>query len=55
MTLILKLTAGLLALVLAGCATPKNYDKFRAANPKSILVLPPKNQSTDIRGTYSFL
>ncbi len=41
--------------LLLGCATPKNYDKFRAANPKSILVLPPKNQSTDVRGTYSFL
>ncbi len=43
------------ALSLVGCATPKNYDKFRAANVKSILVLPPKNESTDVRGTYSFL
>lgn len=45
----------LFILTIVGCATPKNYDKFRAANPKSILILPPKNQSTDIRGTYSFL
>ena len=44
-----------LVFLLTGCATPKNYDRFRAANPRSILVLPPKNQSTDIRGTYSFL
>lgn len=44
-----------LLFVLVGCATPKNYDKFRTANPKSILVLPPKNESTDVRGTYSFL
>ena len=46
---------GTLIVTFVGCATPKNYDKFRAANPRSILVLPPKNQSTDIRGTYSFL
>ncbi len=52
--LILSLTC-LLVLILVGCATPKNYDKFRAASPRSILVLPPKNQSTDVRGTYSFL
>ncbi|MEQ1724293.1 MAG: GNA1162 family protein, partial [Pseudobdellovibrio sp.] len=43
------------SLILVGCVTSKNYDKFRAANVRSILVLPPKNQSTDIRGTYSFL
>jgi hypothetical protein len=53
--LILNIFSSVLVLLLAGCATPKNYDKFRAANPRSILVLPPKNQSTDIRGTYSFL
>lgn len=46
---------GGLVVTIVGCATPKNYDKFRAANPRSILVLPPKNQSTDIRATYSFL
>lgn len=51
----LNILSGLTALILVSCATPKNYDKFRAANVKSILVLPPKNQSTDIRGTYSFL
>lgn len=45
-----------LTLLLANCTTqPKNYDKFRAANPKSILVLPPKNHSTDVRGTYGYL
>lgn len=42
-------------IILWGCVTPKNYDKFRAAHPRSILVLPPTNQSTDLRGTYSFL
>lgn len=44
-----------LAVFVVGCATPKNYDKFKAARVRSILVLPPKNFSTDIRGTYSFL
>jgi len=53
--LIFNLLSSTLVLILAGCATPKNYDKFRAANPRSILVLPPKNLSTDVRGTYSFL
>lgn len=44
-------------LVLAGCAshTSYNYEKFRAAKPRSILILPPTNQSTDIQGTYSYL
>jgi hypothetical protein len=55
MTIFLKLLIPALSLILAGCVTSKNYDKFRAANVRSILVLPPKNQSTDIRGTYSFL
>jgi hypothetical protein len=53
--MVLNILMGAVILFLAGCATPKNYDKFRAAHVRSILVLPPKNQSTDIRGTYSFL
>jgi hypothetical protein len=44
----------LLALFV-GCATPYNYENFRAAKPRSILILPPINQSTDVRGTYSYL
>ncbi len=54
-TIGLNILLGPLILMLVGCVTPKNYDKFRAAHPRSILVLPPKNQSTDVRGTYSFL
>lgn len=39
-----------------GCATtPFNYTNFRKFKPKSILVLPPLNQSTDLKGTYSCL
>jgi hypothetical protein len=52
---ILFLLVGSLFLVFTGCATPKNYENFRAARPRSILVLPPKNNSNDVRGTYSFL
>lgn len=45
------------ALVLAGCATvkPKDYTEFRRSRPRSILVLPPVNQSTDVGATYSVL
>jgi len=46
---------GLLALT--GCVTSKPYDytNFRAHPPRSIVVLPPLNESTDIKGTYSYL
>lgn len=51
-------TAILLGVMfLVGCAAPSKPDQsaFRSSNPKSILVLPPVNQSTDIRGSLSFL
>jgi hypothetical protein len=46
-----------LGLYLSGCATtaPFDYTNFRQHRPRSILVLPPINQSTDIRGTYGYL
>jgi hypothetical protein len=46
-----------LVSLLAGCATTKPYDytNFRAHRPRSILVLPPINQSTEVQGTYSYL
>lgn len=46
-----------LPLLLAGCATPQSYDytAYRAHFPRSILVLPPLNESTDIHATYSCL
>jgi hypothetical protein len=43
---------------LAGCVTnPVSYDytAFRQANPKSILVLPPVNESVDTKATHSVL
>lgn len=44
-------------LVLTGCATgkPPDYTNFNAHPPRSIVVLPPLNQSTDTRGTYGYL
>jgi hypothetical protein len=38
---------------LSGCATapPKDYSKFQAAKPATILVLPPLNESPDIKAS----
>jgi hypothetical protein len=45
------------ACLLAGCQTVKPYDytNFRAHPPRSILVLPPLNESTAVEGTYGYL
>jgi hypothetical protein len=45
-------------LLLAGCLAPQqdiDYTAYRQSKPRSILVLPPLNDSPDIRATYSFL
>lgn len=44
-------------LALCGCATIDAYDysNFREHPPRSILVLPPLNESTSIEGTYGYL
>ena len=59
MTFFIKFaTCTLLAVLATGCATnqkPYDYSAFRQNQPKSIVVLPPLNNSPDIRGTYSFL
>ncbi len=46
----------LLFMGLTGCATkaPYDYTKFKSADPKTILVLPPKNSSPDVKATYGF-
>jgi hypothetical protein len=51
------LAVGLIAVALAGCASHPavDYTAFRAHQPRSILVLPPINESTDVGGTYGFL
>lgn len=47
----------LATLLLTGCVTipPKDYTAFRQHQPRSILVLPPQNLSTDINAGYSVL
>jgi len=48
----------LVPLLITACATPgKKYDysAFRQSKPRSIVVLPPLNNSPDVNATYSFL
>lgn len=55
---LLKPFAALFALaLLGGCATPKtvDYAAFKQARPRSILVLPPVNESPDIKASYSLM
>jgi hypothetical protein len=55
----MKLAACLLPLVLAvGCATqktPYDYTAFKASKPRSIVVLPPLNESPEVNATYGML
>lgn len=51
---------GLLAatsLLFVGCAAPKRYDytAFKESHPRSILVLPPVNNSPEVGASYSVL
>ncbi|KLT72773.1 hypothetical protein PL75_06770 [Neisseria arctica] len=50
--------AALAAALLAGCASqavPHDYSAFKASNPRSILVLPPVNESPDVNAVNGFL
>jgi hypothetical protein len=54
----LKPLAALFALaLLGGCVAPKtvDYAAFKQARPRSILVLPPVNESPDIKASYSLM
>src|SRR5262245_38011851 len=52
----LGLLAALAGLVASGCAVQGyDYTNYRAYPPRSILVLPPINEGTDIRATYGYL
>lgn len=45
-------------MLFAGCAVPTkqvNYAAFKASRPRSIVVLPPLNESPDIKATYAML
>lgn len=59
MTRYLKILALLATtLVFTGCATKQadvDYSAFRQYQPKSILVLPPLNNTSDLRATYSVM
>jgi hypothetical protein len=59
MTRYLKLLALVATtLVVTGCATKQadvDYSAFRQHQPKSILVLPPLNNTSDLRATYSVM
>jgi hypothetical protein len=52
-TLVLALVLGLLT----GCVTAKkpDYTNFRQHRPRSIVVLPPLNESTAVEATYGYL
>ncbi|MEQ1813565.1 MAG: DUF799 domain-containing protein [Candidatus Nitrotoga sp.] len=58
-SILLKLTSLLFIVILAtGCATqqkPYDYSAYKQSNPRSILVLPPINNTPDVKATYSML
>lgn len=46
----------LTALLLSGCAsTPRDLSSMREHRPRSVLVIPPINESTDLKATYAVL
>ncbi|NVZ67483.1 DUF799 family lipoprotein, partial [Pseudomonas gingeri] len=55
----LSVMGGLIMVsLLAGCAQPiksLDYSAYKQARPRTILVLPPVNESPDIKGSYSLL
>ncbi len=58
MSRFLKLCMGLwVVAVVAGCAPQKtiDYSAFKQSRPSSIVVLPPLNESPDVKATYSML
>ena len=44
----------LVLLVLAGCAKPYDYTNFRQHRPRSILVMPPQNESQTVNAAWSY-
>lgn len=55
---LMVITAACAALLLAGCVAPVkdlDYTAFKASRPRSILVLPPLNESPDVKATYGIL
>lgn len=54
---LLKLLPLSLIILLSGCATvqPYDYSALREAAPRSILVIPPMNNSIEVSAPYSYL
>ena len=54
---IFKFLLPFLLVFMAGCVatTPFDYSSFRNHRPRSILVLPPLNQTTDVNAPYTYL
>lgn len=54
---IMILAAFGLLILASGCVSraPYDYSNFKAHQPKSIVVLPPTNQSPDVKATYGYL
>ena len=54
---IFKFLLPFLLVFITGCATttPFDYSSFRNHRPRSILVLPPLNQTTDVNAPYIYL
>lgn len=53
----LALAGAVLALLGSACAppAPRDYSPYRAHMPRSIVVLPPLNQTTDVNAPYVYL
>src|SRR5215204_3377299 len=56
-TLGLVPATALLIMLISGCAAPPktDYTNFRQYRPRSLVVLPPLNESTAVAATYSYL
>ncbi len=53
---LLKCTLPLLLVLVTGCAVqPFDYSALKAAKPRSILVMPPINNSVEVNAPYTFL
>jgi hypothetical protein len=52
-----SIAAACAVLLMAGCAAPTkvDYAAFKASRPHSIVVLPPLNESPDVKATYGVL
>ena len=48
---------GLVSIFLSGCATvePYDYSAFIASKPRSILVIPPMNDTVEVNAPYTFI